>query len=74
MAYTREGGPMFTDPVSGMVKISKSPMDAAYDDLVKAINKSNTKNSKPRTKASDTSKMNPVYKPKASPGPVNAGK
>ena len=29
------------------------------------------KKTKPRSKASDTSKMNPVYKPKASPGPVN---
>jgi hypothetical protein len=25
---------------------------------------------KPRTKASDTSKMNKIYKPKASPGPI----
>ena len=29
-----------------------------------------SKTSKPRSKASDTSKMNPVYKPKASPGPA----
>jgi len=30
------------------------------------------KKSKPRTKASDTSKMNPLYKPKASPGPISS--
>jgi hypothetical protein len=29
-----------------------------------------SKSTKPRTKASDTSKMNKVYKPKASPGPA----
>jgi len=28
--------------------------------------------SKPRTKASDTSKMNSLYKPKASPGPIGS--
>jgi hypothetical protein len=30
------------------------------------------KKSKPRTKASDTSKMNSLYKPKASPGPISS--
>ena len=70
MAYTREGTSSY-DPVSGMVTQSRSPMDKAYDDLVSAIGESNTRNSKPRTKASDTSKMNKVYKPKSSPGPAS---
>ena len=30
------------------------------------------KKSKPRTKSSDTSKMNSLYKPKASPGPIGS--
>ena len=70
MAYTREGTSSY-DPVSGMGTQSRSPMDKAYDDLVSAIGESNTRNSKPRSKASDTSKMNPLYKPKASPGPAS---
>jgi len=46
-------------------------VDATTTRVRMAINESNNRNSKPRTKASDTSKMNPVYKPKASPGPAS---
>ena len=46
-------------------------VDATTARVRMAINESNNRNSKPRTKASDTSKMNPVYKPKASPGPAS---
>ena len=69
MAYTREGIPSF-DPTTNRVNKNSSPMDKAYDDLVAAINESNIRNSRPRSKASDTSRMNKVYKPKASPGPA----
>ena len=60
----RESGsdrPYFGDP----------EVDAVTTRVRMAINESNSRNSKPRTKASDTSKMNPIYKPKASPGPAS---
>lgn len=46
-------------------------VDAVTARVRMAIRESNNRNSKPRTKASDTSKMNSVYKPKASPGPAS---
>jgi hypothetical protein len=46
-------------------------VDAVTTRVRMAINESNSRNSKPRTKASDTSKMNKVYKPKSSPGPAS---
>ena len=62
-----------TDRESGSDKpYSGDPeVDAVTARVRMAINESNNRNSKPRTKASDTSKMNPVYKPKASPGPAS---
>ena len=45
-------------------------VDAVTARVRMAINESNARASKPRSKASDTSKMNPLYKPKASPGPA----
>ena len=45
-------------------------VDAVTARVRLAINESNARASKPRSKSSDTSKMNPVYKPKASPGPA----
>jgi hypothetical protein len=45
-------------------------VDAVTARVRMAIEESNYRNSKPRTKASDTSKMNKVYKPKSSPGPA----
>ena len=46
-------------------------VDAVTTRVRMAISESNRRNSKPRSKASDTSKMNPLYKPKASPGPAS---
>ena len=71
MAYTREGSSYYDPTAMGMVE-RRSSMDKAYDDLVSAINESNSRNSKPRSKALDTSRMNKVYKPKASPGPIGS--
>ena len=45
-------------------------VDAVTARVRLAINESNARASKPRSKSSDTSRMNPVYKPKASPGPA----
>ena len=45
-------------------------VDALTTRVRMAIKESNARASKPRSKASDTSKMNPLYKPKASPGPI----
>jgi hypothetical protein len=45
-------------------------VDAVTARVRMALNESNARASKPRSKASDTSRMNPVYKPKASPGPA----
>ena len=67
MAYTREGTASY-DPTTNRVNKNSSPMDKAYDDLVAAIAESNYR----RTKSSDTSRMNKVYKPKASPGPIGS--
>jgi len=46
-------------------------VDAVTARVRMAIKESNARAFKPRSKASDTSKMNPVYKPKASPGPAS---
>jgi hypothetical protein len=46
-------------------------IDSAIARVRMAISESNARASKPRSKSSDTSRMNPVYKPKASPGPVS---
>jgi len=67
MAYTREGTASY-DPTTNRVNKNSSPMDKAYDDLVAAIAESNYR----RTKSSDTSRMNKVYKPKSSPGPIGS--
>ena len=45
-------------------------VDAVTARVRMAINESNARASKPRSKASDTSRMNKIYKPKASPGPA----
>ena len=45
-------------------------VDAVTARVRLAINESNARASKPRSKSSDTSRMNPIYKPKASPGPA----
>ena len=45
-------------------------VDAVTARVRMAIEESNSRNSKPRSKASDTSRMNKIYKPKASPGPA----
>lgn len=47
-----------------------SEVDAVTARVRMAINESNARASKPRSKASDTSRMNKIYKPKASPGPA----
>ena len=47
-----------------------SEVDAVTARVRMAINESNARASKPRSKASDTSKMNKIYKPKSSPGPA----
>ena len=46
-------------------------VDAVTARVRMAIAESNARALKPRSKSSDTSRMNPVYKPKASPGPVS---
>ena len=46
-------------------------VDAVTARVRMAIEESNARASKPRSKSSDTSRMNPVYKPKASPGPIS---
>ena len=54
----------------GAFSESKYPKDnnaGAYQESKKVVF---SKTPKSRSKASDTSKMNPVYKPKASPGPA----
>ena len=48
-----------------------SEVDAVTARVRMAINESNARASKPRSKASDTSKMNKIYKPKSSPGPAS---
>ena len=45
-------------------------VDAVTARVRMAIEESNSRNSKPRSKASDTSRMNKMYKPKSSPGPA----
>jgi hypothetical protein len=45
-------------------------VDAVTARVRMAIEESNSRNSRPRSKSSDTSRMNPIYKPKASPGPA----
>ena len=47
--------------------ISRVQLAIAESDIRNLRNKM-----KSRSKASDTSKMNPVYKPKASPGPISS--
>lgn len=47
--------------------ISRVQLAIAESDIRSLQNKM-----KSRTKASDTSRMNPVYKPKASPGPIGS--
>ena len=51
-------------------------VDLAISRVQLAIAESDIRNlqkkMKSRSKASDTSKMNPVYKPKASPGPIGS--
>jgi len=47
-------------------------VDSAIFRVRLAIAESDRRNSMPRSKASDTSKMNKVFKPKASPGPVGS--
>ena len=51
-------------------------VDLAISRVQLAIAESDIRNMrnkiKSRSKASDTSKMNPVYKPKASPGPISS--
>jgi hypothetical protein len=47
--------------------ISRVQLAIAESDIRSLQNKM-----KSRSKASDTSKMNPVYKPKASPGPIGS--
>ena len=46
-------------------------VDAVTARVRMAIEDSNRRNSKPRSKASDTSRMNKIYKPKSSPGPAS---
>ena len=47
-------------------------VDSAIFRVRLAIAESDRRNSRPRSKASDTSRMNKVYKPKASPGPIGS--
>ena len=59
-----------------MAMNDNTDVDLAISRVQLAIAESDIRNMrnkiKSRSKASDTSKMNPVYKPKASPGPISS--